>query len=174
MEVCHSIRAAVFAHAPKYSADWLHLLFGATLALITYYTGSIWGGILIHFANNAFSVFSEYVSQNGGAFDFINKISDWVYSSNLGFAVAAGVVVLCACLLVLFFFLMRKDAVKKSVYPTLLSIRATLRKVTLTFRFAHGGGRSMRHDIQLCMGDDKMKINVIAIGKIKENILRTQ
>ena len=29
------------------------------------------------------------------------------------FAVAAGVVVLCACLLVLFFFLMRKDAVKK-------------------------------------------------------------
>ena len=26
----------------------------------------------------------------------------------------------------------------------------------------------MRHDIQLCMGDDKMKINVIAIGKIKE------
>ena len=87
--------------------------FGATLALITYYTGSIWGGILIHFVNNAFSVFSEYVSQNGGAFDFINKISDWVYSSNLGFAVAAGVVVLCACLLVLFFFLMRKDAVKK-------------------------------------------------------------
>ena len=26
----------------------------------------------------------------------------------------------------------------------------------------------MRHDIQLCMGDDKMKINVIAIGNIKE------
>ena len=29
--------------------------FGATLALITYYTGSIWGGILIHFVNNAFN-----------------------------------------------------------------------------------------------------------------------
>lgn len=88
--------------------------FGATLALITFYTGSIWGGILIHFANNGFSVFSEYVSQNGGAFDFINKISDWVYSSNLGFAVAAATVVLCACLLAFFFFLLRKDAVKQN------------------------------------------------------------
>lgn len=86
--------------------------FGATVALIAYYTDSIWGGILIHFANNAFSVFSEYVSQNGGVFDFINKISNWFYGSNLGFAVAAALVVVCACLLALFFFVMRKDAVK--------------------------------------------------------------
>ena len=86
--------------------------FGATLALITYYTDSIWGGILIHFANNAYSVLSGYAAQNGGAFDFINKIEDWVYSSNLGFTVAAASVVVCACLLAFFFFLMRKDALR--------------------------------------------------------------
>lgn len=86
--------------------------FGATLALITYYTGSIWGGILIHFANNAYSVISSYASQNGGIFGFITTCENWFYSTNLGFAVAAAIVVACACLLVLFFFVMRKDAVK--------------------------------------------------------------
>lgn len=87
--------------------------FGATLALITYYTGSIWGGIIIHFANNAYSVISGYASQNGGIFGFIATAENWFYSSNLGFAVAAAIVVVCACLLVLFFFIMRKDAQKK-------------------------------------------------------------
>lgn len=87
--------------------------FGATLALITYYTGSIWGGIIIHFANNAYSVISGYAAQNGGIFGFIATAENWFYSSNLGFAVAAAIVVVCACLLVLFFFIMRKDAQKK-------------------------------------------------------------
>ncbi len=87
--------------------------FGATLALITYYTHSIWGGILIHFANNAYSVLSEYTSQNGGAFWFITKIENWFYSSMIGLAVAAAMVVLCACLLAIFFFVMRRDAVKR-------------------------------------------------------------
>ncbi len=87
--------------------------FGATLALITYYTGSIWGGIVIHFVNNGYSVLSEYASQNGGALNFLNKIDNWIYSSPAGFAVAAAGVVVCACLLVLFFIVMRKDAIKR-------------------------------------------------------------
>lgn len=86
--------------------------FGVCMALLTYYTGSIWGGVFIHFANNAWSVFSGYVSQNGGAFNFINIVSDWLYGSFLGMAVSFVAVVVCAGLLVFFFYLLRKQAVK--------------------------------------------------------------
>lgn len=86
--------------------------FGVVLALITYYTGSIWGGILIHFVNNGWSVFSSYVSQNGGTFNFINTISDWLYDSVFGMLVALLAVLLCAALLVICLWGMRKLSVK--------------------------------------------------------------
>lgn len=89
--------------------------FGVTLALITYYTGSIWGGILIHFANNAWAVFQGYVSQNGGVFNFINVISDWLYGSALGMLVALLAVIACAALLVVCMYALRKQAVKKEI-----------------------------------------------------------
>lgn len=87
--------------------------FGATIALMMYYTGSIWPGIVLHIANNGFSVISGYVDQNGGALDFIVKIQNWLYSTTLGLAVGALLVLVCAGLLVLFFFLMRRNCVKE-------------------------------------------------------------
>lgn len=89
--------------------------FGVAIALITYYTGSIWGGILIHFANNAWSVFSSYVSQNGGVFNFINVVSDWIYDSAFGMMVGILAVLLCAVLLVLCYWGMRKLSVKSGL-----------------------------------------------------------
>lgn len=87
--------------------------FGATIALMMYYTGSIWPGIVLHVANNGFSVISGYVDQNGGAFSFIAKIQNWLYSTTLGLAVGALMVIVCAGLLLLFFVLMRKNCVKE-------------------------------------------------------------
>ena len=87
--------------------------FGATIALMMYYTGSIWPGIVLHIANNGFSVISGYIDQNGGAFSFIATIQNWLYSSTLGLLVGALLVIICAGLLVLFFFLMRKNCVKE-------------------------------------------------------------
>lgn len=87
--------------------------FGLVMALITYYTGSIWGGMVIHFANNAWSVFSSYVSQNGGTFNFINEVSDWLYGTSIGFIVAILAVFVCAGVLVLCMYAMRKQAVKR-------------------------------------------------------------
>lgn len=87
--------------------------FGASLALIMYYTGSIWGGIFIHFANNAWVVLSGYSDQHpDGALGFIAKIQDYFYSSDFGFLLGIMLVVLCAGLLVLFFYLLRKRAEK--------------------------------------------------------------
>lgn len=87
--------------------------FGTTLALITYYTGSIWGGVLIHFANNAWSVIQGYASQNGGALNFINVATDWIYDSIFGLLVAALAVIVCAVVLVLCLYALRKQAVKR-------------------------------------------------------------
>lgn len=78
-----------------------------------YYTGSIWGGIFIHFANNAWVVLSGYSDQHpDGALGFIAKIQDYFYSSDFGFLLGIMLVVLCAGLLVLFFYLLRKRAEK--------------------------------------------------------------
>lgn len=86
--------------------------FGASLALVMYYTGSIWGGILIHFANNAWVVLSGYSEQHpDGALGFIAKIEDLFYSSSIGFATGAMLIIACASFLFLLFWLLRKRAV---------------------------------------------------------------
>lgn len=87
--------------------------FGATIALMMYYTQSIWPGIVLHIANNGFSVISGYIDQNGGPFTFIVNIQNWFYSTVFGLIVGAILVLVCAGLLVLFFFLMRKNCVKE-------------------------------------------------------------
>lgn len=90
---------------------------GAVMALVMYYTGSIFPAMFMHFANNAYSVFSGYVEQNGGAFDFINKISDWLRSTAAGLAVSALAVVALGALAVLILTRMRKWAVQKGNVP---------------------------------------------------------
>lgn len=89
--------------------------FGCVCALLMYYTGSIWGGIVLHVANNGYSVICGYVEQNGGGLSFITKISNWFYSSITGLAVGAALVVLCAVLLLICFVAMRKNAVKSDI-----------------------------------------------------------
>lgn len=86
---------------------------GAVMALAMYYTGSIWCGIFMHVLNNAVSVFLGYISQNGGVFDFVNKIQEWFYSSLTG--ILTGLLAVCACagIAAIMFIRMRKDAVKE-------------------------------------------------------------
>ena len=90
---------------------------GAIMALAMYYTGSIFPGIYMHFLNNAWSVFSGYVAQNGGAFNFINVIDDFLSSTPLGLAVSAFLFVLFAGLAVLLILGLRRVAVKSGRIP---------------------------------------------------------
>ena len=69
----------------------------------------------MHFLNNAVSVVSGYVAQNGGFLSFITVIEKWIYSSPAGLAVGFIAVIVCAGLLVLMFYTMRKDAVKNGI-----------------------------------------------------------
>ena len=86
---------------------------GLSMALVMYYTGSIWPSMLMHFLNNAWSVFIGYVSDNGGVFSFIIQAGDWLYSSLGGLMVCVLAVLLAAGLAVLMFWILRNEAVKK-------------------------------------------------------------
>ena len=88
---------------------------GAVMALAAYYTGSIFPGIFMHFLNNAVSVVSGYIGQNGGVFGFINDIENWIYGSAYGLLTGIAVAALCVVILVLLFIRMRKDAVKNGI-----------------------------------------------------------
>ncbi len=87
--------------------------FGAMTALMMYYTGSIWGGIFIHFVNNGYSVLSGYASQNGGFLSFITTIENWFYDTQAGNIAGVFGVVACAVLLILFMSILRKRANKE-------------------------------------------------------------
>lgn len=88
---------------------------GVVMALAMYYTRSIFPGIFMHFLNNAVSVVSGYISQNGVVFSFVNDIENWIYGSVAGLAIGFVIAVICAILMVLMFLRMRKDAVKNNV-----------------------------------------------------------
>lgn len=85
---------------------------GAVIALAMYYTGSIFPGIFMHFVNNAYSVCSGFVSQNGGIFAFMNTVEEWLYGTVGGFIVSMCAVIICAFLIIFLFIRMREDAVK--------------------------------------------------------------
>lgn len=85
---------------------------GAVIALTMYYTGSIFPCIFIHFVNNAVSVCSGYVAQNGGIFSFMLTLEQWLSGTAAGFAVSILAVFIAAGLLILFFKRMRNDAVR--------------------------------------------------------------
>lgn len=85
---------------------------GMIMALAMYYTGSIFPGMFMHMLNNAWAVFEGYVAQNGGVFDFINVADRFLSSTAAGVAVSIVGVVVCAGLMVLMFYAMRKEAVK--------------------------------------------------------------
>lgn len=86
---------------------------GISMALVMYYTGSIWPSMFMHFLNNAWAVFIGYVADNGGAFSFILIAEDWLYSSVGGLVVCVLAVLLAAVLAVAIFWILRNEAVKK-------------------------------------------------------------
>lgn len=88
---------------------------GACMALAMYYTGSVFPGMFMHFLNNAVSVISGYVSQNGGFLSFITVIENWMYGTVAGLAVGIVIVIVFAAIMVLIYYAMRKDAVKKGI-----------------------------------------------------------
>lgn len=88
---------------------------GCIIALVMFYTGSIWPGMIIHFVNNAYSVTRGYFSQNGGPLSFIETASDWLSSTTGGYIVSVLCILVAGLLLILLFARMRKDAVKRGV-----------------------------------------------------------
>ncbi|MBR4801111.1 MAG: CPBP family intramembrane metalloprotease [Clostridia bacterium] len=86
---------------------------GVAMALVMYYTGSIWPGMFMHFFNNFWSVLLGYVEQNGGALAFINTIYDWLFSTVLGLLVGILAVLVAIALAVIMLVFMRRAAVKK-------------------------------------------------------------
>lgn len=85
---------------------------GAVMALAMYYTGSIWCGIFMHVLNNGWAVVSGYINQNGGIFDFVNKIQDWFFQDIPHLLLAGVIAILLAGVMVIMFLRMRKDAIK--------------------------------------------------------------
>ncbi len=85
---------------------------GAVMALAMYYTGSIYPGMFMHFANNFWAVFSGYAAQNGGIWDFINVAERFMTGTAAGIALSIVGVTACAALIIVLFIGMRKDAVK--------------------------------------------------------------
>jgi hypothetical protein len=87
---------------------------GLMMALVMYYTGSIWPSMFMHFLNNAWSVFMGYVADTGGVFEFLAVAENWLYSTVGGFIVIVFAVLVCSALVVLMFWRMRSVAVKKA------------------------------------------------------------
>lgn len=90
---------------------------GIMLALVMYYTGSIFPSMIMHFLNNAWSVIESYAAGRGGFFEFINVIDRFLTGSAAGIAVSIVAVAVCAGLIVLMFVGMRRDAVKSGQIP---------------------------------------------------------
>ncbi len=88
---------------------------GVVLALLAYYTGSIWPSIFVHFLNNAISVLWDYGSYTGGWLSFMDKISDWFYGSFVGYVVGAIIFVVAGLCMAFLFYRMRKDAVRNEI-----------------------------------------------------------
>ena len=87
---------------------------GLMMALVMYYTGSIWPSMFMHFLNNAWSVFMGYVADTGGVFEFLAVAENWLYSTVGGLIVIVFAVLVCSALVVLMFWRMRNEAVKKA------------------------------------------------------------
>lgn len=90
---------------------------GFVMALVMYYTRSIWAPMFMHFLNNTLSVCLDYISQNGGPFAFINAFEDWLYSSVLGLIVMLVGFLIAGGIAVLMLILIRKNAVKAGRIP---------------------------------------------------------
>jgi hypothetical protein len=82
---------------------------GIVIALLFYYTGSIWPGIIVHFINNAYSVLSGYLGISTFLGDFMgNHPFITILLGSLFFVISSGAMFFS-------FWKLRKDAVKKGI-----------------------------------------------------------
>ena len=87
---------------------------GIILALMCYYTGSIFPSMTVHFLNNFSSVLSGYAEQNNGAlYGFVNSFYDFLTSGFLGLMIFAALFALAIVLIVLLFKDMHKEYARK-------------------------------------------------------------
>ncbi len=101
---------------------------GAVMALAMYYTGSIWCGIFMHILNNGWAVVSGYINQNGGVFDFVNKIQDWFFQDIPHLMIAGVIALVLAVVMIFTFYRMRKDAVKDGIISGIKFEKPVLKK----------------------------------------------
>ena len=89
---------------------------GIILALMCYYTGSIFPSMTVHFLNNFSSVLSGYAEQNDGAlYGFVNSFYDFLTSSLLGLLIFTALFALAVTLIVLLFKDMKREYKKKEI-----------------------------------------------------------
>lgn len=86
---------------------------GIVLSLLVYYSGSIFPAMLVHFLNNAISVLWGYGEYTGGWLSFIGRVSDWFYSSFVGYLVGTIIALIAVVVVIFLFYRMRKDAVEE-------------------------------------------------------------
>lgn len=89
---------------------------GLCLALLTYYTGSIFPAMFVHFFNNFISVVQDYTGV-APVFNVINVVRQWLYGTVAGMAVLCLLVAGAVALIAVVFARMRKDAVKAGRLP---------------------------------------------------------
>jgi len=90
-------------------------LAGAMMALAMYYTDSIFPSMFMHFFNNAMSVSSGYIEQNGGPFHFFIDMENWLTGTLAGNLVGCFAVIVFIAAAVLLYLALRKRAVKRGI-----------------------------------------------------------
>lgn len=108
---------------------------GMIMALLCYYTGSIFPAIFAHFFNNAVSVVSGYIEQNFAQYDFFTKAYNFLLASPAGFAVFLVSFVGGSTLLVFLFFRMRGDFYREQ---TKLRLKRALNEGAIALRVVDG------------------------------------
>lgn len=98
---------------------------GIVLALLVYYTGSIFPAMIVHSMNNAVSVLQEYGRYTGGSFAFMQEAANWLYGSLTGFVV--NMCIFCVAMFVMLFLFarMRRDSVKAGRIPEPMFAKAS-------------------------------------------------
>ncbi|MEG1662441.1 MAG: CPBP family intramembrane glutamic endopeptidase [Clostridia bacterium] len=90
---------------------------GVVIALVMYYTRSIYPSIFIHLLNNTVATVESYVAQNGGFLSFITVVQEWFESSIWGYLAFIAIAIVLFILMVFMFKRMRDDSVKNNYIP---------------------------------------------------------
>ena len=92
---------------------------GAVMGLVTYYTGSIFSGMLCHVCNNAFNVLLDYLYQISPTIKSIyNSIYMFMAGNIFGVLMTLFLFIASIILLVLIFMYYRKQAVNRDILPS--------------------------------------------------------